>query len=293
MRRQQDAFGGNGQERIFGAPVVRKAVERRAAYPPFREDTGQIRFHHHTAPGRVDQQGMGLHGRKQVVIHKVAGTAVERAMQGNHVALGEQLRHIHTLDPVFSRELFRPEGVASGHGTPKSLGERDDRAPDIAEPEQPDPASAQLKAALLQKFGTRSRIASAADFPVGPCEAALEVHNGGHHVFRDRGRVHVRRIRYRNTELRRREVVNGIKARARGLDEADGRHPFEAEGVHIRLGRREQKRLRALCRRDQDVAAVGRQKMQRKGFRKGHTGFRKPGTGEQAEDLHGVLLFAS
>lgn len=116
---------------------------------------------------------------------------------------------------------------------------------------------------------------------------------GGHHVFRDRGRVHVRRIRYRNTELRRREVVNGIKARARGLDEADGRHPFEAEGVHIRLGRREQKRLRALCRRDQDVAAVGRQKMQRKGFRKGHTGFRKPGTGEQAEDLHGVLLFAS
>lgn len=58
---------------------------------------------------------------------------------------------------------------------------------------------------------------------------------------------HVRRIRYRNTELRRREVVNGIKARARGLDEADGRHPFEAEGVHIRLGRREQKRLRALC----------------------------------------------
>lgn len=58
-------------------------------------------------------------------------------------------------------------------------------------------------------------------------------------------------------------------------------------------GRREQKRLRALCRRDQDVAAVGRQKMQRKGFRKGHTGFRKPGTGEQAEDLHGVLLFAS
>ncbi len=78
-----------------------------------------------------------------------------------------------------------------------------------------------------------------------------------------------------------------------GLDEADGRHPFEAEGVHIRLGRREQKRLRALCRRDQDVAAVGRQKIQRKGFRKGHTGFRKPGTGEQAEDLHGVLLFAS
>ena len=49
----------------------------------------------------------------------------------------------------------------------------------------------------------------------------------------------------------------------------------------------------ALCRRDQDVAAVGRQKIQRKGFRKGHTGFRKPGTGEQAEDLHGVLLFAS
>lgn len=42
MRRQQDAFGGNGQERIFGAPVVRKAVERRAAYPPFREDTGEI-----------------------------------------------------------------------------------------------------------------------------------------------------------------------------------------------------------------------------------------------------------
>ena len=60
MRRQQDAFGGNGQERIFGAPVVRKAVERRAAYPPFREDTGEIRFHHHTAPGRVDQQGMGF-----------------------------------------------------------------------------------------------------------------------------------------------------------------------------------------------------------------------------------------
>ena len=95
-------------------------------------------------------------------------------MQGNHVALGEQLRHIHTLDPVFSREPFRPEGVASGDGTPKSLGERNDRAPDVAEPEQPDPASAQLKAALLQKLGTRSRITPAADFPVGPCKAALE-----------------------------------------------------------------------------------------------------------------------
>ena len=120
-------------------------IEPRAAEMAIPQRRVQRRLVMDVAARRGDEDRALAHLREAVAVHQAAAFRRQRQMQADHVALGQQLRHLH-LAGAARRDRRRIQiGVAGQHGAGEA--EPDDlRHPraDIADPDQPDRAVAQL-----------------------------------------------------------------------------------------------------------------------------------------------------
>jgi len=121
------------QDRIIHVRRLRlENVEPRPSDPAVGENFGERFLVNNGPAGRIDEIGSLLHLAQALGVHHMAGLFRQRAVHRQDIGPGEQVVHVHKLDPEFRRDLRIGKGIMGDEFHVEGLGHAEHFRPDIA-----------------------------------------------------------------------------------------------------------------------------------------------------------------